>query len=95
MAKIFDEEVLSVNSSTSVRLTSTNYDHVGSTRANQAIIQVGSTPIYFSFGDAEPSATNGYIGNVGDVVRITNFDNIRDVKIISQSGSGSVFVSYE
>lgn len=95
MAKIFDEEVLSVNAVTSVRLTASKYEHSGSTRAGKAIIQIGSTPIYWSFGTAEPTATNGYIGHVGDILEVTDFDNLRDIKIISQSGSGSVFVSYE
>lgn len=99
MAKFFDEEVLAVNATTSVRLTSTKYDHNGSSRASKASIQVGTTPIWFNFSVAVPAAvpivTKAFIANVGDIVEITDFDNMRNVQIISQSGSGSVYVAYE
>lgn len=95
MAQFFDEEVLSINASTAVGLTASKYDHSGSSRASKATIQIGSTPAWVNFSSTTPSATNGFILNAGDRITITDFENIRNFRIISQSGSGTVYVGYE
>lgn len=99
MAKVFDTEVLAINAVTASVLTPAKYDHRGSSRASKAVIQVGTTPIYFLFATstpaATPTATEGFFGNVGDTIEVTDFDDIRNLQVIAQSGSGTIYVSYE
>ncbi len=95
MAKFFDEEVLAVNATTAVSLTSSKYDHNGSSRASKATIQVGVTPVYINFSTTSPTITNSLFGVAGSLIEITDFDNLKSAQIISQSGSGTVYVAYE
>lgn len=97
MGKFFDDEVITINAVTSVVFTAAKYDHNGGTRASRAVVQVGSTPIYLSFLTDPPTITSSIIGNTGDIIEITDFDNIRDAKIIAQSATGSltIYVTYE
>lgn len=93
MPGFFADESLAVNSTTPVVLTPAKYEASGGGRATRAVIQC-LVSMYYRFG-AAPTSTVSYQAAAGDIIEINGFDNIRQVEFLTQSGSSTIFASYE
>lgn len=62
--------------------------------ANACFINVKDSPIRFTFDGTDPTATNGFKGEVGDVVKLESRDEMRLLEMIRESGTATVDVNY-
>jgi len=87
MIQILSDESITV-SSTAIGLTTVPQG------ANYALIEVESQPIRY-WGSGTPTATVGHNGEIGDTIKLTDFDTLANFRVIRRGGSDSTLrVSY-
>ena len=89
----FAYESVTVAAST-IGLTAGTYQPSGEQHAREAICTVETNPIRFRV-DADPTAAEGELLNVGDTVTLEGIEDIRRCKFIRTGGaSGTLKVRY-
>jgi hypothetical protein len=90
---VYAEDSLNVSTATDTKLTAAKFNVNGGAKATKVRIAPRGASIFYNFLST-PNSTNGFRLAADQELEIAGYDNIKNFKARSQSGSGTLFVAY-